>query len=245
MQPLKLTWTVVEMGEPAHPIHLDALVSYAMSRDEIRRGRAKPEMTERELSDSLVLPLERAKRVRAWCWKASVLIPDQVWATGMRLWTRKVDPVSITNEVRQGSVELGDRAYLQENHGAERSRATLKPYAGKIDTVRGELKQYYKFVPTRNVSALTAWCVGDEDALTHLLDPHTGYITHIGPRIRLGLGRVLSFSIVPDESAATRWQLRASPWAYDNAVEMPLAVHPPYWAPENQVKAWIDPALFG
>lgn len=237
-KPLRLTWTLGEMVVQPHPLHLDGLVSYAMLRQAEDIGLLETEAankTIREYTQGFALPFQRVRRDDLQCWAASALLADEVLENGMRLWTRKVNIYEIADLVAEGTLCLGKRAY---------DGGVLKPMAGRIDTVRGAYKQWFKYIPTRTVKALHAYCLGDEERLWELLSPEAGYITHLGPRTRMGLGQVTGFTITSDEAAGERWQMRVMPWPIEGAVKAHLAVSPPYWAPENRAPAWVHPAVF-
>lgn len=249
MKPLRLTWTLQSpMVVSAHPLHLDALVAYAMFEEALRNadadaddnivGRGDVSRTLGNLA-SQPLPLGRAvdstSPEETWCWQASAILP--LGAQGphsTRFWTRKTDPYDYSRRVAAGAVE--GRFRLGEQKGA-------KPYAYVVDTQRGIFKQQYKFFPMRHVTQVQAWCIGDEDQLVHLLSPETGYVTHLGGKARMGFGRIGDFTIEYDSEAEALWQRRVLPWAHDGAVQVEMAVRPPYWAIDTRGPAWVQPDL--
>ncbi|WP_258570045.1 type IV CRISPR-associated protein Csf3 [Burkholderia sp. MBR-1] len=237
MVPLRLTWTLeTPMVAGAHPLHLDALIAYAIVEEAIRAtgtagaGTGMRDATVRELADS-PLPLEREARGDAWCWKASAVVPvGDPGPHSMRFWTRKTDAYDMAHRIEAGQIE-------------GRYRFPLKPYAYKVDTVRGLFKQQFKFFPVRQIEQVQAWCVGDEDRLLDLLAPETGYVTHLGSKGRMGYGRIGTLHIEQDPTAGERWKRRVLPWPHDGAELVQMATRPPYWAIENRVAAYVVPEL--
>ncbi|MCM3609534.1 hypothetical protein M4D49_29090 [Cupriavidus pauculus] len=236
MTPLRLTWRLsTPMATSGYPIHLDDLVAFAKTRMELRMAGYGEEGLGSSIRDlARVLPLEREERPEGRVWKASALVPaDNIQVThGMRFWTKKTDPFDYASRFDQGHLAIRTK------------RENMKPYALKIDTQRGLLKNGFKFFTVKHVPVLQAWCVGDEEALRELLDPACGSpLMWIGARGRSGLGRISAFEMVRDEAAFDLWQRRTLPWAYEGATELELATEPPYWEPANRRLAWIDPSL--
>ncbi|WP_420213420.1 type IV CRISPR-associated protein Csf3 (plasmid) [Burkholderia aenigmatica] len=233
MVPLKLTWTLATpMVAGAHPLHLDALIAFAITEEGLRAlGKdARDHRTLFEFAQS-PLPLEREQRGDAWCWKASAITPDgDPGPHSMRFWTRKTDAYDMARRIESGQIE-------------GRYRFPLKPYAYKVDTVRGLFKQQFKFFPVRQVARLQAWCIGDEDRLLDLLAPESGYVTHLGGKGRMGYGRIASFHIERDSDASERWKRRVLPWPHDGAELVRMATRPPYWAIETRADAYVCPDL--
>lgn len=235
MTPLRLTWTLqTPMVAGAHPLHLDALIAYAIVEEALRAPGpgARVSTTMRELA-AAPLPLERAQQGDAWCWKASALVPaGNPGGHSMRFWTRKTDAYDMARRIEAGQI-----------HG--RYRFPLKPYSYKVDTVRGLFKQSFKFFPIREIFEVQAWCIGEADRLLDLLAPETGYITHLGAKARMGYGRIGSFGIDVDDAAVQMWERRVLPWPHERAEQVQMAIRPPYWAIENQAMAYVLPDLLG
>lgn len=238
MTPLRLTW---ELATPiactGYPIHLDDLVAFAKTQICLRlaeHGDANATQGSiRRFAEDL--PLDRETRGDESVWKASALIPvdDTLTSQGMRFWTRRTDPYDYADRFAQGDLSMRTKP------------DRLKPYALKIDTSRGLLKNCFKFYPVKHVSALQAWCVGDAEEIAELLDPDAGSpLAWIGARGRSGLGRIKSFSMQEDSTATEMWCQRSMPWPYEGAVQMELAIKPPYWDRSNVRQGWINPALF-
>lgn len=246
MKPLRLTWWLASpVATTGHPLHLDALVAYAMTEKRLRDATfdSSPgvrEQTIRSLADEL--PLEREVREGEWVWKASAMVPDKsaITAHGMRMWTRKTDVNDFAHRVGANQIGGGERGREFDESGALK----LKRFALKIDTSRGILKNQFKFFPVKTIEKLQAWCVGDEEELTSLLHPDAGFIQNIGARGRSGLGVVTRFEIAQDPLASTLWERRVTPWPYHGAAPLQLATRPPYWEIKNRRAAYCDPAIF-
>jgi CRISPR type IV-associated protein Csf3 len=162
----------------------------------------------------------------------------------MRFFTRKSNPYDIAART---ALKQFETTFQRDRRLAGRAASPdkpMKPYAGKIDVTRGLNKNMFKFFPVVSARQLQAWCIGDEDELYSLLSPEAGFVTHIGPRKRSGLGEVVDFKIEPDEAAHDLWSRRVLPWPHEGAVSMRLAARPPYWAAENEAMNYIHPSLF-
>ena len=249
MLPLKITWGLsTPLVTTGNPIHLDALVAYAKTAKSLREASLVSDVPHgllvRELANEL--PLGKETRGQDWVWQASVLRPldNAPSLHGMRFWTRRTDSYDIARRTGLNQFETMTQRGRRLAGEPEKPPKALKPYAMKIDTVRGIDKNMYKFYPTKTLSQVQAWCIGNLSELHDLLAPEAGYITHIGPRKRSGHGQVCSFEIIEDEQALTHWSNRVLPSPHDGAVEMSLATQPPYWAPENRRASFVNPAIF-
>lgn len=228
MQPLRLEWTLATpMVAGAHPLHLDALAAYAVTERSLRDGM----VTQGRIADlANELPLQRASQLGTWCWKASALTLEG-GQHSMRYWTRKTDTDDVARRIEAGQID-------------GRYKFPLKPYAIKVDTVRGLFKQQFKFYPVRQIAKAVAWCVGDPDELGELLDPAAGLVTALGAKSRMGHGRIASLEITIDERANDLWQRRVMPWPVEGGAPVRMAVRPPYWQVENVVDAYVNPSVF-
>ncbi|MYM92615.1 type IV CRISPR-associated protein Csf3 [Duganella vulcania] len=229
MQPLRLEWTLsTPMVVGAHPLHLDALVAYAVTEEALRTGM----VVSGPISDiARDLPLQREEQAGQWCWKASAL-RRAAGPHSTRFWTRKTDPYDYATRAQTGQLE-------------GRFKAPMKPYAAKIDTQRGLLKQQFKFFPVQQIQTVTAWCIGDLNRLEELLHPDSGFVTNLGGKGRMGFGKVRSFLIESDDAALMKWAERVLPWAHEGALPVRLAIRPPYWDVANLADAFAIPALLG
>ena len=228
MTPLKLTWklaTPIVVG--AYPLHLDGLIGFAVAQEKRQADLSSAWVK----SVDLDLPLEREVRNGLDCWKASVLLPVEPGEHSMRFWTRRSDPYDYAVRLKAGQLDV-------------KTKFPLKPYGIRFDTARGTFKQMFKFFPVRSVSELLAWCVGDMDRLTELLSPEAGFITYLGPKTRMGFGRIVDFTIEVDARAHAKWLNRVLPWPEKGCVSVEAAIKMPYWELSNRGPAWVNPDLY-
>lgn len=219
---------VTPMVIPSMPIHLDALLAYAVTEDALL-DNANEGMV-RDLAEPLLESvLQQHREDGEWVWKASALVAEGVGDASLRMWTRKTDPYDIAARIEGGDI-------------ATRTKFPLKPFALKVDTVRGKLKNHFQRYPVREVKTLVAWCVGDAQAIHDLLDAH---IFHIGHKRRIGHGKVKSIRVIPDPAAETKWRLRVLPWTALGYEPLQAAFRPPYWAIENRQTAYCPPEILG
>lgn len=233
LAPLKVTFMLdTPMVPSAYPIHLDALVAYALTQTKLAAMDKTVQSNESIRQLAADLPFAKEARDGEWVWQASALVPEVVGEQSVRMWTRKTNTYDYATRAASGAIELGART--------QNALADGKLYAGTIDTARGLLKNQFEFYPVAEVFQLSAWCIGDIDQLETLLAPESGLITHLGKRGRIGHGRIRSveFSAAPD--AAERWKLRVLPWRESDAYEpLVAAFQPPYWAVENRKAAFV------
>ena len=227
MKPLKLTWKLASpIVVSAYPLHLDALVAFAMAEE----GRQQ-DPSGWDMNAVLELPIERAQRDNLECWKSSALLPVEPGEHSMRFWTKKSDPYDYAARLIAGQLDV-------------KTKLPLKPYGIKFDQVRGQFKQMYKWLPVRSVKEVQAWCVGDEDRLIELLAPQAGYITYLGAKTRMGYGRIIDFNCEADEAASENWMRRVLPWEEEGCVQVEAATQPPYWDINNRRAAWLHPDIY-
>ena len=101
MRALKLTWELATpMVTAAFPLHLDALLTFAVSQH--NRTTRPNDPASWDEGRELDLPLERAERDGQWCWKASALIPEMVHGHSLRFWTRPSDPYDYAKRLENG-----------------------------------------------------------------------------------------------------------------------------------------------
>lgn len=233
LSPLKVTFELdTPMVASAYPVHLDALVAFAITKAAIAGMDADSLSDEGVRALAAELPFDRHSHGGEWVWKASALIPDQEGEQSVRMWTRKTNTADYAQRAAAGTLDIGART--------KNALAAGTKYAGAIVTVRGLLKNQFEFYPVKEVFHLSAWCVGDIDLIEPLLAPESGLITHLGKRTRIGHGRIKSVSIKEHSDAAENWKIRVLPWAESNAyVPVDAAFRPPYWAVENRGAAFV------
>lgn len=241
--PLKVTFHLdTPLVEAAYPMHLDALIAYAKTQSElsmIEPGEAPEGARIRSLAENL--PLAKIERDGEWVWQASMLLPEGFGEKATRMWTRKTDESDYAARIFGGKLQVSTRTRnaLGLVSDASGQRPPAKPYAGKIDTARGLMKNLFEFYTVQCVERLVGWCVGDIDEIEALLAPEAGHITHVGKRSRVGHGRVKALTIEEDPAAAEQWKRRILPWRESSNYEpIQAAFQPPYWAIENRKLAY-------
>ncbi len=240
MKPLRFEWQLSSpLAGMALPLHLDALVAYAVTESSLQSGKASGSI--RSLADKL--PLEKAENEGLWCWKASALRPSEEVGQGIishetRLWTRRTNEMDYATKVV--ARELEGNVVRVDKQG---NLLPMKPYAGVIDTQRGLLKNQFQFIPVKRVLKVVAYCIGNEDHLLELLHPDSGLVRHLGARGRSGFGNIIGFNYAEDADALDRWQERIMPWPVPAYVPIQAAHQPPYWAAEQRAPSYIHASL--
>jgi len=239
LKPLRITWRLASPMVAARlPLHLDALIGYAVAEEAMRSG-----LTDSAQIDERVraLPLALELRGDSACWQASAVmpVPGQAPLNSMRSWTRKTDPYDYTRRIE------GRQLDIRATRGPATKPIELQPFALKIDMQRGPMKQMFKHFPVRFVQEVQAYCVGDEDRIVELLDPQAGYITALGAKRRMGFGRIIGFDIQHDTAAKELWQSRVLPWPHDGAIPVVAATQGAYWDAANSTHAYLHPSVMG
>lgn len=207
-EPFKLTlYLRTAMVEPAMQKPLDAILSWAAVQRAELQGADDPISVQHDL------PLARHETARGWCFKASNLEFD--FSNTSR---------SYLNETKRANIADYANAYLQGG-------LTKKPV---IDVARGTTKAGFYMHPLRHPHEITAWGVGDIEALTLLMP----YVTHIGKLRRRDCGAVAHWTIDRHRSALELWSQRPlpadSPFAKPDTHATSMgALVGPYWSRKN------------
>ena len=235
--PLRVTFTLTSpMVSPGNPIHLDSLLAYAVTRQQLSRivsGRYVNKTNNDGFVRSLAekLPLGRETKDGEWVWKASALMPTEVLSRSMRMFTRKQDHYDFAERVKSTNVTLSTRATTMLDKNI--------PFAIEISKLDALPTPRLLFYPVEHVREVVAWCIGDQDLIESLLSPDSGYITCIGKNKRCNHGNILSVTVEEDASAHELWKRRVLPWQEEGYVAVDAAFQPPYWAPENRKSAFM------
>jgi CRISPR type IV-associated protein Csf3 len=239
MIPLRIEWRLTSPVAGMNlPLHLDALIAYALTEEALRHGTATGNI--RDIAAEL--PLEKCEQGGLFCWKASALKPKNVLGHFMGRWTRKFPEA----EFAQMFVD-GKFSDVSTKPNPVTGKIDLKPYGIIMDTLRGPNKNHFQHIPMRHVDGFVAYCIGDKDRITELLLPESGYVTSIGARKRQSAGNILrsseGFRITEDESANYMWKRRVMPWPEKGYEPIEAAHKPPYWAIENRTTSYIQEDL--
>lgn len=237
LSPLKI---IFRLGTPmvpsAYPIHLDALVAYALTRSRLGEIDDGADADENVRVLASRLPFAKHEQDGEWVWKASALIPVGVKERSVRMWTRKTNAYDFAVRAANNGLMIGARTKNMLDAGVK--------FAGGIDTARGLLKNQFDFYPVEAVSEMHAWCIGDINEIEALLAPESGLLTHLGKRSRVGHGQIESVDIEVCEEATQKWRDRVLPWREnEHCVPIQAAFRPPYWAAENRGNAFVPVTL--
>ena len=110
LAPLKVTFMLdTPMVPSAYPIHLDALVAYALTQTKLAAMDETVQSNEsiRQLAEEL--PFAKETRDGEWVWQASALVPEVVGEQAVRMWTRKTNVYDYASRAASGAFELGAR----------------------------------------------------------------------------------------------------------------------------------------
>jgi CRISPR type IV-associated protein Csf3 len=222
MEPLRIEFKLVsEWCPPSLGVHLDGLVAHTVVREAIRteglHEQANSPVYAELISD---LPFEKYESENGWCWKASKL---QV--VGYRCQERRY--LTAKTPVDEMATAIGDG--IVDSAGGS-----------VIDTQRGIAKNSSMFYTVEYAKGLTAWCIGDKDALEYLLQE----IDAIGVKTRLGHGLLAPFEdgrlfrVTNDDDAIEKWKARNSPERLQQSMFPGIgAIHTPYW--RNKEYCWM------
>ena len=222
MQPLHIK---IELGSPlsgfqTRPLYLDGLLTGLRAElfDRVRDDTAVDSWSRAlELDDYLESFTSCDKRI----WKASQLIPNWLETGQWLTKVRKTDPVIYMEAQDQG---------------------LLKARRTSTQVTAGHEKNYFIYQPIRWASHIDAWCVGDQEELSHLLNS----LRSIGRDRKNGFGAVKGVTVSRSEEAEQKWRWRVMPEGAvdqrDPAVSYVPGfetVCPPYWAPLKRVACEI------
>ena len=217
MEPLKITFKLGGMMVmPSNPIHLDALIAYAVTQERLPELEFEPRPIS-SLADEL--PIEKYAQDGDWCWKASALMPNSVIERSSRHYTQRIDQEAYAEATHGGFIQAG------------RQRGEMKrmSHAIKIDTFRGSQRNLLGFYRTARVDELSGYIIGDKEQITYYLK-ESDLITHIGPRRRQGHGKIVDVIIENDPTAFENWKVRVRPFRLlDEDVDVMATTRPPYF----------------
>ena len=212
MEPLRIEFQLAgPWSPPLGGVHLDGLVAWAVKEEALRNGTVL-QANEDYAAIIADLPFEKHESPNGWCWKASVLE-----VVGYRWQERRY--LTAKTPVLDMALAIGDRV-VEEKGGSY------------IDTVLGLGKNAALFYTLEHAQGFEAYCIGDFDALSELLQ----HIAAIGVKTRLGHGSLQPyddgklFRITSDASAHEKWKRRNAPERLcDNMIPAVASFRPPYW----------------
>lgn len=214
--PLRLEWTLATPWcPPSYGLHLDGLVAWAIVQQAIQDGGV-PASYDELLGE---LPFDVFVTDNGWVWKASLIQPIRVLGSERRYMTSKTAVEPFAQRMIEGHIEGNP----------------LKT----IDTVRGLYKNDAFWYTIEHVEKLVAYCIGDPERITPLLD----HVTHLGKRTRMDHGRAQPVEgflvrIVEDDTALNLWRQRNMPMPFKGHQPIMGRLRPPYWKGEDATMVW-------
>ena len=233
MQPLHIEFRLASpiYVESEHPIHLDALLTYAASQELIEQGADNPW---EECHEFLNETLDKTEGEN-WVWKASKLLMTPLATPQFTPMIRKCDPDAYYDEMY--SEDNPDGIWVSRFlKGGVMSPAN--PLKFKINTSSGQRKSYYWLAAHQWVDKVEAYCVGDKEQIEDLLRKHIKFIGKMG---RNGFGRIKEITVTPSENTEA-WRMRVLPLEEDGMdgveyAEVQECVRPEYWNALARVRA--------
>jgi CRISPR type IV-associated protein Csf3 len=211
MTPLAVTFRLGSaMRQPENPIHLDALLAWAVVDEATEAGHPDPWSVQHEI------PIARHGEGDRWVFCASMLCP----------------PAALPLPF------VAHRTRAQ--HGTLLARAVASGVISKgpniIPAGSGRFKLYLLSDTYQWVSHLSAWCLStNPDRVRELLQR----VHHIGKGRGLDAGRVTSVDVVESPDANDRWRHRVMPDPAPGYLPIHATMRPPYWARELRVEAYF------
>ncbi len=128
------------MRIPENPIHLDALLAWAVVDEATEAGHPDPWSVQHDL------PLERHDTAAGWCWKSSMLVADPAGVQFMVNRSRGQDGLSIA-----------------QAHDVLLKAQNVLPQGS------GRYKQFLLSDPFQWIKTLTAWCISNDPERVEVL----------------------------------------------------------------------------
>lgn len=227
MQPLKITFTfqMPVLIDSEYPIHLDALLAYAVAKEAEDCGLPNAW----ELADDLSAFLERTEG-QEWVWKASRLVFTPASGVMFQNMIRRSDPLRYYEDLG----ELWVNGKVTEDKPLGR----INPETFKIDTRSGQHRGYQWLAACKWMYKAEAWVIGDKEAIESLV---TARIKHIGKDRNNGYGRIKSIA-VEESDEIDMWMLRVLPAGMTGLPSIQYepvnaCLRAPYWNKLNRVVA--------
>ncbi|WP_155987151.1 type IV CRISPR-associated protein Csf3 [Thioalkalivibrio sp. ALE16] len=206
MEPLRITGRMHGlMVEPERPIALDGILAWAM----VERARMEGAEDPLAAQESLPLAFDKDRGV----WKAS-------W-----VFRRYESPLQTRQQTKKTDVPA-----LLDGRNAEH-------WEGRVDSIATGTGMYKGAVldcTYRQISEVSAWCIGDRERIEELL----GMVHGLGSRRRQGFGRISGWTVEPDPEAENQWGQRALPDNPGGFLRSTGALSPPYWRQDRVQLIW-------
>lgn len=229
MQPFKVTFALASpvVVDSEYPIHLDALVAWALKEEAERDGSEDPWGDADDLSSALASHVYGPGE-RDYIWKASRLFFTPASERFLTNMVRRADPDAIYWDWADGNVDI----------------PRVRPSTYSINTVSGQYRGYQMLVAQQWMKDVTAWGIGDIERVRELLSR----IKHVGKLGRNGQGRVSAMTVEPAAAdEVEHWMLRTLPHGMAGKPGVPYAevnqcLRFPYWRKIAQERA-LEPVL--
>jgi hypothetical protein len=148
---LKITFNLDGTGvyyDPCEPIHLDALLTWALMPFHRAKGSQAP--TRGEEPFDVPLPLDKWEMGETWGWKASALFPEGATAESLQYWRKRFRQSRV--EITRGSPNLQNGTYREYNTPlplllCHRMVAYAVGDRGRVDQV---LRKHIKYLGKKN-----------------------------------------------------------------------------------------------
>lgn len=222
MEPFKVTFRFESplVVDSEYPIHLDALIAWAVS-DEAEQGGSDDAWAE---ADDLSFVLDAAENEHGRVWKASRLVFTPCTERIPMNMIRKSNPGAVLEDYDAGRFAHARAVNL-------------------IKTGSGQYRAYQMFINYQWMVKAEAWGVGDIETTKELL----GRLRNVGKKGANGFGRIESIDVAPCDKAEVRWRLRVLPLGMDGVPGVDYAtgyhcLRAPYWKKLNRVEA-LEPIV--
>lgn len=227
MEPLKITFTfhMPVLIDSEYPIHLDALMAFAVAKEAEECGLPNAW----ELADDLSAYLDKTEGEQ-WVWKASRLIFTPASGIMFQNMIRKSDPMRYFED-------LG-KFWVNGKVSEDKPLGRINPDTFKIDTGSGQQRGYQWLAASQWIEKAEAWVIGDKEALESML---TSKIKYVGKAGRNGYGRIRDIT-VESTSDSGQWMLRVLPSGMQGLQgiqyePVSMCLRAPYWKKTSRVIA--------
>ena len=233
MQALKVAFKLESplFMDSDYPVHLDALLAYAVVQEMENEGGDDCWAQ----SDTALESVLAKSEGQEWVWKASKLFVQADSSIMFANQIRKSDPEMYFNDLCTETSPLGVFVTGFMKSGEARK---INPSTFGINTASGQERGYQWLTASRWTKEVTAYAVGNIDAVQYYLDSYIKYLGKVG---RNGFGRVASIAVAPHDCEED-WRLRVLPVGEPGKAGCTYApvqacLRAPYWRKTDRVMA--------
>ncbi|OLP04587.1 type IV CRISPR-associated protein Csf3 [Rhodoferax antarcticus] len=232
MQALKVTFKLASpiFIDSEYPIHLDALLAYACAQELEKSGE---DDCWNKIDGHMASILAKTDG-DDWVWKAS------------KLFVKAKSELMFSNQIRKSDPDMYfDDIHTEDQNGVfvtgfmkDGSARKINPETFKIDTASGQQRGYQWLTASRWVKDVTAYAVGDLDAVDYYLREHIRFIGKVG---RNGYGRITAIE-VSSHDCEDDWMQRVLPLNHPGKsgcqyAPVQACIRAPYWRKTDMVLA--------